>query len=116
MSGDGARLYVVNADVTTVENGRPGLFALDPASGKDLWYKRSPSVGCHWQSGIPCFNAQSASPSAVPRVIFARTMDGHERAYASARGNVPCYFDAASRTYRTINTATDRTGVVRHRA
>src|SRR5260370_39650612 len=92
------------------ERGRRGLFALDPASGKDLWYKRSPSVGCHWQSGIPCFNAQSAAPSAVPGVIFAGTMDGHERAYASADGNVLWDFDAAGRTYRTINGVSDQTG------
>jgi polyvinyl alcohol dehydrogenase (cytochrome) len=110
MASDGARLYVANADVITVENGRPGLFALDPASGKDLWYKRSPSVGCHWQSGIPCFNAQSAAPSAVPGVIFAGTMDGHERAYASADGNVLWDFDTAGRTYRTINGVSDQTG------
>jgi polyvinyl alcohol dehydrogenase (cytochrome) len=110
MASDGARLYVANADVVTAENGRPGLFALDPATGKDLWYQPSPRVGCHWQSGIPCFDAQSAAPSAVPGVIFAGTMDGHERAYASANGNVLWDFDTVSRTYRTINGVSDQTG------
>jgi polyvinyl alcohol dehydrogenase (cytochrome) len=110
MASDGARLYVANADVVTAENGRPGLFALDPTTGKDLWYQPSPRVGCHWHSGIPCFNAQSAAPSAVPGVIFAGTMDGHERAYASADGSVLWDFDTAHRTYRTINGVSDQTG------
>jgi polyvinyl alcohol dehydrogenase (cytochrome) len=110
MASDGARLYVANADVLTAENGRPGLFALDPTTGKDLWYTPSPRVGCDWNSEIPCFNAQSAAPSAVPGVIFAGTTDGHERAYASADGNVLWDFDTAGRTYRTINGVSDQTG------
>jgi polyvinyl alcohol dehydrogenase (cytochrome) len=110
MASDGARLYVANADALTAEDGRPGLFALDPTTGKDLWYKPSPRVGCHWHSGIPCFNAQSAAPSAVPGVIFAGTTDGYERAYASADGNVLWDFDTAGRTYRTINGVSDQTG------
>jgi polyvinyl alcohol dehydrogenase (cytochrome) len=110
MASDDARLYVANADVVTAENGRPGLFALDPTTGKDLWYKPAPRVGCHWRSGIPCFNAQSAAPSAVPGVIFAGTTDGHERAYASVDGNVLWDFDTAGQTYRTINGVSDQTG------
>jgi polyvinyl alcohol dehydrogenase (cytochrome) len=110
MASDDARLYVANADVITTENGRPGLFALDPTTGKDLWYMPSPRIGCHWQSGIPCFNAQSAAPSAVPGVIFAGTTDGHERAYASADGKVLWDFDTAGQTYRTINGVSDQAG------
>ncbi|HEY2528552.1 MAG TPA: PQQ-binding-like beta-propeller repeat protein [Xanthobacteraceae bacterium] len=110
MASDGARLYVANADVFAAENGRPGLFALDPTTGKDLWYTPSPRVGCHWHSWIPCFDAQSAAPSAVPGVIFAGSTDGHERAYASADGNVLWDFDTAGRTYRTINGVNDQTG------
>jgi polyvinyl alcohol dehydrogenase (cytochrome) len=110
MASDGARLYVANADVLTAENGRPGLFALDPTTGKDLWYQPSPRVGCHWHSGVACFNAQSAAPSAVPGVIFAGTTDGHERAYASADGNMLWDFDTAGRTYRTISGVSDQTG------
>jgi len=110
MASDDARLYVANADVITAENGRPGLFALDPTTGKDLWYKPSPRRGCQWQSGIPCFNAQSAAPSAIPGVVFAGSMDGHERAYASADGTVLWDFDTAGRTYRTINGVNDQTG------
>ena len=75
MATDSAKLYVANADVITTETGRPGLFALDPSTGKDLWY-------------APSFEALSAAPSAIPGVIFAGSTDGHERAYAAADGRV----------------------------
>jgi polyvinyl alcohol dehydrogenase (cytochrome) len=110
MASDGARLYVANADMITAEKGRPGLFALDPTTGKDLWYTSSPRVGCHWPSGIPCFDAQSAAPSAIPGIIFAGATDGHERAYASADGKVLWDFDTAGQTYRTINGVGEQTG------
>ncbi len=102
MASDGARLYIANADVLTAGSGRPGLFALDPATGKDLWYTPSPRIRCAW-SGAPCTNAQSAAPSVIPGVIFAGSTDGHERAYSSANGAVLWDFDTAGRTYRTLN-------------
>ncbi len=110
MASDGARLYVANADVITAENGRPGLLALDPATGEDLWYTPSPRIGCSWHGGIPCFNAQSAAPSVVPGVILAGSTDGHERAYRSADGAMLWDFDTAGQTYQTINGVSDQTG------
>jgi len=86
MATDSTRLYVANADAITTETGRPGLFALDPATGKDLWY-------------APSFAAQSAAPSVIPGVIFAGSTDGHERAYAAADGRVLWDFD----THQTID-------------
>lgn len=102
MASDGERLYVANADTLTAASGRPGLFALDPATGKDLWYTPSPRLKCTW-SGAPCINAQSAAPSLIPGVIFAGSTDGHERAYSSADGAPLWDFDTAARTYRTLN-------------
>jgi polyvinyl alcohol dehydrogenase (cytochrome) len=110
IASDGRRLYVANADVLTAEVGRPGLFALEPATGKDLWYAPAPHVECHWASTIPCFNAQSAAPSPIPGVIFAGTTDGHERAYASSDGKILWDFDTAARTYHVINGVRDQTG------
>jgi polyvinyl alcohol dehydrogenase (cytochrome) len=110
MASDGTRLYVANTDVLAAETGRPGLFALDPATGKDLWYTPSPHVGCDWTGGMPCFNAQSAAPSAIPGVIFSGTTDGHERAYASADGHILWDFDTAVSSYRTINGVNDQAG------
>jgi polyvinyl alcohol dehydrogenase (cytochrome) len=94
---------VAHADVLVAGNGRSGLFALDPASGKDIWYVPSPKVGCGWAGSAPCFNAQSAAPFATPGVIFAGTTDGHERGYDAANGRILWDFDTARETYRTIN-------------
>ncbi len=68
MATDGQRIYVANADAVVRENGRSGLFALDPATGKDLWYAPVPKVACGWAGSAPCFNAQSAAPLAIPGV------------------------------------------------
>jgi polyvinyl alcohol dehydrogenase (cytochrome) len=110
MASDGTRLYVANADVLAAQSGRPGLFALDPATGKDLWYAPSPRVGCGWASGAPCFNAHSAAPSAIPGLVFSGTADGHERAYVSADGRILWDFDTAGGVYRTINGVGDQAG------
>ena len=94
MAADKRYVYVANADVVVAGgDGRPALFALDPATGKDVWYAPAPKVPCSWTSGAPCFNAQSAAPFAIPGAVFAGTTDGHERAYAAADGRVLWDFD-----------------------
>jgi polyvinyl alcohol dehydrogenase (cytochrome) len=93
MAADARYLYVANADVVVAGNGRPGLFALNPETGKDIWYAPAPKVPCSWTSGAPCFNAQSAAPFAIPGAVFGGTTDGHERAYAAADGRVLWDFD-----------------------
>jgi polyvinyl alcohol dehydrogenase (cytochrome) len=103
MASDGQRIYVANADAVVAENGRPGLFALDAGTGKDLWYSASPKVGCGWGDKLPCFNTQSAAPFAMPGVVFAGTTDGHERAYRATDGHIFWDFDTAGGTYRTTN-------------
>jgi polyvinyl alcohol dehydrogenase (cytochrome) len=110
MATDGARLYVANADALTAERGRPGLFALIPATGKDLWYTPSPAVRCDWASATPCFNAQSAAPSVIPGVTIAGTTDGHERAFSTTDGHILWDFDTAQRTYQTMNGVRDQEG------
>src|SRR5262249_16723732 len=110
MATDDRKIFVANSDVITTENGRPGLFALDPATGKDLWYVPSPTVPCSWTNGAPCFRAQSAAPFAIPRPVsgarspapfaipgagFGGSTDGHERAYAAADGKILWDFDTA---------------------
>jgi polyvinyl alcohol dehydrogenase (cytochrome) len=95
MADDGRKLYVANSDVVMAENGRPGLFALDPATGKDIWYVPSPKVACSWSNGAHCFHAQSAAPFAIRGVVFAGTTDGHERAFDAADGRILWDFDTA---------------------
>jgi polyvinyl alcohol dehydrogenase (cytochrome) len=110
MATDGQRLYAANSDAVVAENGRPGLFALDPATGKDIWYVPSPKVACSWIDSAPCFHAQSAAPFAIPGVVLSGTTDGHERAYAATDGRILWDFDTARGTYQAINGVAGQAG------
>jgi hypothetical protein len=48
---------VENADIVVSENGRSGIFALDPATGKDHLAFALSQSGVRLASGAPCFNA-----------------------------------------------------------
>ncbi len=127
MAADGKRLYVANADTVNLleENlkvlGRsnvatplgppkPGLTAIDPASGKVLWSTPSPMAPCHYagdrsrdRGGGACVRAQSQAPSVIPGVVFSGTMDGWLRAYEAATGKVIWADSTTERTYDTVN-------------
>jgi polyvinyl alcohol dehydrogenase (cytochrome) len=111
MASDGKRLYVANADPGVPESrgGKPGLFALDPATGKLLWYTAAPKVKCGWAGGR-CINAQSAAPTVIPGMVLSTTSDGHLRAYAPADGKIVWDFDTAGQKYQTINGVKDQGG------
>jgi polyvinyl alcohol dehydrogenase (cytochrome) len=111
MASDGKRLYVANADPGVPESrgGKPGLFALDPATGKQLWFVAAPKVKCGWAGGR-CINAQSAAPTVIPGLVLATTSDGHLRAYAAADGAVVWDFDTGGQKYQTINGVKDQGG------
>ncbi len=127
MAADGKRLYVANADTVNVleENlkvlgrtnlgtpigpARPGLSALDPATGKVLWNVPAPKAPCHYagdrskdRGGGACSRAQSQAPSVIPGVVFSGTMDGWIRAYDAATGKVLWADSTTDRTYDTVN-------------
>ncbi len=127
MAADAKRLYVANADTVNLleENlkvmGRsnvatplgppkPGLTAIDPATGKILWSTPSPKAPCHYagdrskdRGGGACVRAQSQAPSVIPGVVFDGTMDGWLRAYDAATGKVIWADSTTERTYDTVN-------------
>ncbi|MGZ6038020.1 MAG: outer membrane protein assembly factor BamB family protein [Phenylobacterium sp.] len=127
MAADGKRLYVANADTVNLleENlkqlgrsnvatplgpPRPGLTAIDPASGKVLWHVDAPKAPCHYagdrskdRGGGACVRAQSQAPSVIPGVVFDGTMDGWLRAYDAATGKVIWADSTTDRTYDTVN-------------
>jgi polyvinyl alcohol dehydrogenase (cytochrome) len=127
MAADGKRLYVANADTVNLleENlkvmGRsnvatplgppkPGLTAIDPATGKILWATPAPKAPCHYagdrskdRGGGACVRAQSQAPSVIPGVVFDGTMDGWLRAYDAATGKVIWADSTTDRTYDTVN-------------
>jgi polyvinyl alcohol dehydrogenase (cytochrome) len=106
MATDGKRLYVGAADAFMPSPpGRPGLVALDPATGKTLWFTPSPHLPCGWTTGTVCMNGVSAAPTAVPGLVFAGDMNGRLRAYSPASGRILWEVDTGAQTYKTVNGA-----------
>jgi polyvinyl alcohol dehydrogenase (cytochrome) len=127
MAADSKRLYVANADTVNVleENlkvlgrtnlgspigpAKPGLTAIDPATGKILWSTPAPKAPCHYagdrsrdRGGGACVRAQSQAPSVIPGVVFDGTLDGWLRAYDAVTGKVIWADSTTDRTYDTVN-------------
>jgi polyvinyl alcohol dehydrogenase (cytochrome) len=100
---DGRRAYVANADVFDTPDMRPGLAALDPANGRELWFTPTPKAGCGWTRGSRCVSANSAAPTLLPDVVLSTSIDGRIRAYEASSGRIFWTFDTAGQTYDTIN-------------
>jgi polyvinyl alcohol dehydrogenase (cytochrome) len=104
MATDGERLYVANADAFMPSPpGKPGLAALDPATGKQLWFTPAPHLHCGWTVGSACMNGLSAPPTVIPGLVFAGDLDGRLRAYDADTGRVVWELDTSAATYRTVN-------------
>jgi polyvinyl alcohol dehydrogenase (cytochrome) len=127
MAADGRRLYAANADTSNLideemrpkgqsplakkaDPARPGLTALDPATGRILWHTPAPVAPCHYagdrsrdRAKGACLRAQSAAPSVMPGVVFSGTMDGWFRAYDAATGKIVWADSTTARTYDTVN-------------
>ncbi len=77
-----------------------GLFALQTATGKKMWYAPPAKPDCLNLMG--CSAAQMAPVTAIPGVVFSGSEDGHLRAYDSQRGTLLWDFNAA-REFRAVN-------------
>jgi polyvinyl alcohol dehydrogenase (cytochrome) len=125
MAADNKRLYVAISDVINLFGelpgvppvtddvlgpAKPGLYALDPATGKFLWSTPAPRAACHYAGDRSrdyakgaCIRAQSAAPSVMPGAVFSGTMDGWFRAYDPATGKIIWDFSTTAQTYDTVN-------------
>jgi polyvinyl alcohol dehydrogenase (cytochrome) len=132
MAADGKRLYVAVSDivnlfgevpgaapVTDDKMGppKPGLYALNPATGKFLWSTPAPKADCHYAGDRSrdyakgaCIRAQSAAPSAMPGAVFSGTTDGWFRAYDPATGKIVWAFSTTAQTYDTVNQVKSQPG------
>ncbi|MCZ8130936.1 MAG: PQQ-binding-like beta-propeller repeat protein [Steroidobacteraceae bacterium] len=102
MAFDGERLYVPisdmkdTGDLSSKERDaaagpiRPGMYALDPKTGKLLWETRADDV-CRGRQF--CDPGILASIAAIPGAVFAGHMDGRVRAYDTLTGRVLWNFD-----------------------
>ncbi|MDB5454239.1 MAG: pvadh, partial [Caulobacteraceae bacterium] len=124
MAADNERLYVTISDIVMLFEevnpgvgigpstgaAKPGLYALDPATGKVIWSTPSPKAPCtllgdrsrEYGKGA-CMRAQSAAPSVMPGVVFSGTTDGWFRAYDAKTGKILWADSTTSRTYDTVN-------------
>ncbi|MGY0610796.1 outer membrane protein assembly factor BamB family protein [Luteimonas sp. A501] len=91
MAANGGVLYVPIADTTVTgrEEGeaRPGLNAVDAATGRLLWHAAAPEA-CHPDDRPSCDPGYSAPVTSIPGAVFAPSFDGHLRAYAAEDGRL----------------------------
>jgi len=101
-AADEERVYAPISDAfAKPSEARPGLSALDLASGTLRWSVAAPAGKC--RRGIsPCLNAFVQAASAMPGMVFAGSLDGHLRAYEAVSGALRWDFDTARR-FRTVN-------------
>ena len=110
IAADSERVYVPITDMADgrsyQEADRPGLHALDLATGKLLWYAKSPDV-CAGRAF--CHPGNSQSITVINDMVFAGGMDGVMRVYDSATGNQLFELDTTAE-FRTVNGERTRGG------
>jgi polyvinyl alcohol dehydrogenase (cytochrome) len=105
MATDGKYVYAANADNIAGLDIRdssvkasPGIYALDLFTGKIVW--KIPAPECTEIKG--CLSYNSAAPAVIPGIVFAGSLDGHIRGYASKDGKILWEYNTA-RDYEIIN-------------
>jgi polyvinyl alcohol dehydrogenase (cytochrome) len=97
MAAADGRVVVPISDslVNSGESARPGLAALDAATGRQLWWTPSSPPQCAWGKD-DCLGALSQAVTAIPGIVFAGSQDGHLRAYDARTGRVVWQLDTAA--------------------
>ena len=97
-AGDGVLYVPINdmndtraGEILDPELARPGVHALDPASGEVLW--RHVQENLCGDDRPFCDPGVSAAVTAMPGAVFAGHLDGYIRAYADDDGTVLWEFD-----------------------
>jgi polyvinyl alcohol dehydrogenase (cytochrome) len=94
MAAEGTTVYAPVNDMNNTRNGealdpalaRPGISAIDAATGTILWTRVQPNI-CDARRPF-CDPGISAAVTAVPGAVIAGHLDGHVRAYAKADGRL----------------------------
>jgi polyvinyl alcohol dehydrogenase (cytochrome) len=93
---DGKIVFAPLADRAGAPGAKPGVVALDIASGKELWRYASPTgLPCNVPSGR-CSTVFSQAATAVPGALFAGAGDGRLRAFSAADGKVIWEYDTTA--------------------
>jgi polyvinyl alcohol dehydrogenase (cytochrome) len=114
-ASDGTQMLVPLSDLTfkdprtrvpdAAQGG--GMFALDAADGAVVWTTRVNACG----ERLACSPSMTAPSAVVPGAVFAGSMDGHFRAFATSDGKVLWDFDTA-RDFATVNGVRARGGSI----
>jgi polyvinyl alcohol dehydrogenase (cytochrome) len=101
-AADARAVYVSVADRDSKPPFAPGrLTALRLSDGKRLWHALAPEPRCSWGTH-DCSGAQPGAVTAIPKVIFSGSLDGHMRAFSADRGTLIWDVDTAQ-NYRAVN-------------
>jgi polyvinyl alcohol dehydrogenase (cytochrome) len=96
---------------------KPGLTAIEPATGKIVWHTPAPVAPCRYAGDRSrdvslgeCVNAQSAAPAVIPGVVFSGALDGWMRAYDSSTGKIIWEYSSTAQSYDTVNAVLNHPG------
>jgi polyvinyl alcohol dehydrogenase (cytochrome) len=105
------------ANNPTLDPPKPGLSAIDPATGKIAWSVPAPAAPCKYAGDRArdytrgeCIRAQSAAPGVIPGIVFSGTLDGWMRAYDAKTGKVVWEFSSTAQSYDTVNGVKNQPG------
>ena len=105
MATDSENVYATNADnifaidrTDSLSKPSPGIYALDLFNGKVIW--DTPTPPCTNKKDCMPFN--SAAPAVIPGIVFAGSLDGHIRGYATKDGKILWDYDTA-KDYDIVN-------------
>lgn len=104
---DGHAAYFAVADIVSPTPG--GVHAVDPATGKQLWYAPPAKPLCG--TGQGCSAVQAAALTTIRGAVFSGSHDGGIRAYDSGTGKVIWTYDT-NREFVTVNGVKARGGSI----
>ncbi|MEM9168031.1 MAG: PQQ-binding-like beta-propeller repeat protein [Pseudomonadota bacterium] len=114
MASDGRTVYAPNADTEFIGRfkgeRKPGLFALDAATGETRWFAAAP-LTCAEEEKPACDPGYSAPVTVAGDLVFAGAFDGHLRAYDKASGDLLWDFDT-NRDFPSVSGETARGGSI----
>jgi polyvinyl alcohol dehydrogenase (cytochrome) len=108
---DGEKIYFAISDFdATRPKDAGGMFALDLATGKEVWKVPTPVSTCIMET-LYCSPAQLAAVTAIPGAVFAGSLDGRLRAYSTRDGKILWSFDTLQ-PIKAVNGATAHGGSI----